>query len=260
MWVGKLIGGLLGYWLGGLFGALFGVLLGHLIDRGLAASRFVLGDLGRIHEIFFRSTFGIMGHVCKIDGRVSEAEIAAAESIMAQMNLSAEQRRAAIGYFNAGKRADFDLDRVLSEFRRVGRGQINLLRMFLEIQIQAALADGRIDEAERSALLYIARGLGLQESECARLEAFLAGNYQRAQANPPGARGDGLADAYCTLGVSPSNSDSEVKKAYRRLMNQHHPDKLAARGLPEAMIKMAQQRTQEIRAAYDFIKRARAMK
>ncbi|MCO6439673.1 MAG: co-chaperone DjlA [Nitrococcus mobilis] len=260
MWAGKLIGGLLGYWLGGLFGALLGVLLGHLIDRGLAVSRFVLGDLGRIHEIFFRSTFGIMGHVCKIDGRVSEAEIAAAESIMAQMNLSAEQRRAAIGYFNAGKRADFDLDRALSEFRRVGRGQINLLRMFLEIQIQAALADGRIDEAERSALLYIARGLGLQESECARLEAFLAGSYQRAQANPPGARGDRLADAYRTLGVSPSNSASEVKKAYRRLMNQHHPDKLVARGLPEAMIKIAQQRTQAIRAAYDSIKRARAMK
>ena len=258
--MGKFIGGLLGYLVGGLVGALIGLLLGHLIDRGLTASRFALGGLQRIHEVFFRCTFSIMGHVCKVDGRISEAEIAAAESAMAQMNLSTEQRRAAIEHFNAGKDANFDLDSALNEFRQVARGQINLLRMFLEIQIQAALADGRIDEAERGALLHIAQELGLEESEYARLEAFLTGSYRRAQPNRPGARGDGLADAYRTLGISPRESNSEVKKAYRRLMNQHHPDKLVARGLPETMIQMAQQRTQEIRAAYDSIKRARAMK
>src|SRR5690625_3529156 len=100
MWAGKIIGGLLGDWAGGIWGALIGVLLGHLIDRSLAVSRRGVGGLRRIHEVFFRSTFSIMGHVCKIDGRVSEAEIAAAESVMAQMNLSAEQRRAAIEHFN----------------------------------------------------------------------------------------------------------------------------------------------------------------
>lgn len=260
MWVGKLIGGLLGYLIAGIPGALVGILLGHLIDRSIAASRFGLGDLRRIHEVFFRSTFSVMGYVCKIDGRISEAEIAVAESIMAQMHLSAEQRRAAIEYFNAGKAADFDLDKTLTEFRQVVRGQVNLLRMFLEIQIQATLADGRVGEAKRGTLLYIARRLGLQESEYARLEAFLTGGYQRAQAGHPGAKIDALADAYRALGVSPQASDSEVKKAYRRLMNQHHPDKLVARGLPETMIKLAQRRTQEIQAAYESIKRARAMK
>lgn len=260
MWPGKIIGGLLGYLAGGLLGALLGVLLGHLIDRSLAASRFGLGGLRHIHEVFFRSTFSIMGHVCKIDGRISEAEIAVAESVMAQMNLSTEQRRAAIEHFNAGKAVDFNLDRALNEFRQVVRGQINLLRMFLEIQLQAALADGRVDEAERGALLYIAQGLGLQESEYARLEAFLTGGYQHSQANHPGTRGNALAEAYRALGVSSQSSDSEVKKAYRRLMNQHHPDKLVARGLPETMVKLAQRRTQEIQVAYDSIKRARAMK
>lgn len=259
-WAGKIIGGLLGYWMGGLAGALIGVLLGHLIDRGFTASRFGLGDLRRIHEVFFRATFSVMGHVCKVDGRISEAEIAAAESIMAQMSLSTEQRRAAIEHFNAGKAADFDLDNVLREFRQVVRGQVNLLRMFLEIQIRAALADGRVDEAERGALLYIAQGLGLQESDYVRLEAFLTGGYQRAQADHPGTQADALVGAYSELGVSPQASDSEVKRAYRRLMNQHHPDKLVSRGLPESMIKMAQQRTQEIQAAYDSVKRARAMK
>lgn len=261
MWVGKIVGALLGYLAGGLPGALLGLLLGHLIDRGLTRSRYGLAGLKRIHENFFRATFSVMGHVCKVDGRISKAEIAAAESIMAQMYLSGEQRRAAIDYFHTGKSVDFDLDATLQEFRRACRGQLNLLRMFLEIQIQAALADGRIDEAERGALLHIARGLGLQESEYTRLEAYLTGGYQREQASrPDGSQLDTLAQAYRELGINPQASDSEVKKAYRRLMNQHHPDKLLARGLPETMLRMAQQRTQQIRAAYESIKRARAMK
>lgn len=260
MWVGKIIGGLLGYLAGGPWGALLGILLGHLLDRGLATSRIGLGSLARVHEVFFRTTFSIMGHVCKIDGRISEAEIAAAESVMAQMNLPPEQRHAAIEHFNTGKSIDFDLDRALAEFRQVARGQISLLRMFLEIQIQAALADGRVDEAERSALLYIARELGLQESDYAHLEAFLTSGHERAQTNHREAQANALTEAYRELGVDPQASDSEVKKAYRQLMNQHHPDKLVARGLPESMIKMAQRRTQAIQGAYDSIKRARAMK
>ena len=62
-----------------------------------------------------------------------------------------------------------------------------------------------------------------------------------------------LANAYEMLSVSPGDSDAEVKKAYRRLMSQHHPDKLVAKGLPEEMMKLATEKTQEIKAAYEVI-------
>ena len=64
-------------------------------------------------------------------------------------------------------------------------------------------------------------------------------------------------EAYEMLGVSKNASDADVKKAYRRLMNQHHPDKLVAKGLPEEMIKLANEKTQQIKEAYERIKKSR---
>ena len=66
-----------------------------------------------------------------------------------------------------------------------------------------------------------------------------------------------LEDAYAILEVSPQASDREVKKAYRLLMSRHHPDKLVAKGLPEEMMKIATEKTQEIRAAYEIVKNSR---
>jgi DnaJ like chaperone protein len=257
-WIGKIIGALLGYASWGWFGAVIGLLLGHWFDTGLARTRYGLGDLKRVHEVFFRTTFRVMGHVCKVDGQVTEAEIAAAESVMRQMNLPPERRRAAIEHFQAGKAADFDLDAALDEFRSVCRGHLYLVRMFLETQIQAALADGHVAEGERRVLLHIARRLGLSESDYQRLEAFLTGSYQRTHAGPT--REDGLRAAYRELGVTPDASDTEVKRAYRKLMSEHHPDKQVAKGLPEEMVKLAHERTQEIQAAYEMVKESRGMK
>ena len=54
-------------------------------------------------------------------------------------------------------------------------------------------------------------------------------------------------------GISEQASPAEIKKAYRKQMSQHHPDKLLAKGLPEEMIKIATEKTQNIKAAYDRI-------
>jgi DnaJ like chaperone protein len=100
-------------------------------------------------------------------------------------------------------------------------------------------------------LVRIARGLGLTEADVAQLEALLR----------TGARGPSphhkLDDAYAALGLTASATEAQIKQAYRRLMSQNHPDKLAAKGLPESMRAMAEQRTREISVAYAQIKEAR---
>ena len=76
--------------------------------------------------------------------------------------------------------------------------------------------------------------------------------------NQPGKRR--WSEAYGVLGVAPTASDRDVKTAYRRLMNQHHPDKQAARGLPDSMMEIAKERTSEIRAAYEVVKSHRGFR
>lgn len=256
-WTGKLVGGGVGLLLGGWLGGALGLFLGHLYDRVRGVVRPVAEALRQLQETFFRTTFRVMGHISKADGRVSEAEIRAAEQIMARMNLSPEQRRAAIGYFREGKAPDFDLDDALDVLRGVIRFQPMLARFFLEVQLEVAFADGRIDEAERALLLRIAERLGLSAEDLRRLESLLRGERQRAGGRPSAP--DALAAAYETLGVSPQASDAEVKRAYRRLMSQHHPDKLASQGLPEEMMRLAKEKTQHIIAAYETIRKARGM-
>lgn len=256
-WIGKIIGAVAGYLLAGVFGVLLGLLVGHLFDRGLARGPGAAGARRSLaHAVFFRASFRVMGQVAKADGRVSAAEIAAAEQVMAHMRLSPRQREEAIAHFQVGKADDFDLDAELDRFLAVCRRHVNLLRMFLEIQLQAALADGGIDAPERDVLRRIARRLGLSDADFDRLEAMLSGRAgARATSGP-----EEVAAAYRTLGVSSDVSDAEAKRAYRQLMSEHHPDKLVARGLPEEMAEVAKERTQDIQGAWETVRRARGMR
>ncbi len=257
-WWGKIAGGTFGFMLGGPLGAALGAVLGHQLDKGVAdlSTRGRIAASEKTQTVFFTAVFTVMGYITKVDGRVSPNEIAMAEEVMRQMRLNAQQRDAAIGLFRQGKRADFPVNEVLDQLRHECGRRKTLLQMFLEIQIQAAFADGALDRAEKHALLHMAERLGFSRNRFQQILGFIEGAaaYERSAAT---GRQPSLADAYKTLGVTSRADDAEVKKAYRRLMNQHHPDKLVAKGLPEEMIKLATERTQEIRNAYEQIRNAR---
>jgi DnaJ like chaperone protein len=235
---------------------LLGAILGRNFDRGLTSadrpSMFDPGRQERVQAAFFTATFSVMGHIAKADGQVTTAEISAAEAIMTRMQLDPKQRKAAIRLFNEGKKEDFPLQEVLAQFRHECHGRRNLLQMFLEIQIATAMADGQIHGGEKRILFIIGEALGFDHSTIEQLFGFVGAGQA------PEREKHSLANAYRILGVGKDADDAEVKKAYRRLMNQHHPDKLIAKGLPEEMIKIATEKTREIKAAYDLVKESRS--
>ncbi|GIS91700.1 MAG: hypothetical protein CM1200mP20_17410 [Pseudomonadota bacterium] len=108
------------------------------------------------------------------------------------------------------------------------------------------MADGRLDATENRILLHSAEVLGFSAEEVENLIGLISGAASRPGQQP----GRTIQQSYAVLGCR-GNAGSEIKKSYRRLMNQHHPDKLGAKGMPEEMIKLATEKTQEIRAAWE---------
>jgi len=253
-WWGKIIGGYLGFVLGGPIGALLGAAVGHGFDRSSTADSYVPGGgftQQRAQAAFFTATFSVMGCVCKADGRVCESEIEIARRVMQQMSLSAAQKKAAMRLFNEGKKAGFPLEDVLLQLKSELGAAKNIRRMFVEIQISAAYADGVMHPDEKKLLVRICNIIGFPRYELDSIIAAIAAEFHHRGAGRGKPEKISLQDARAILGVTKNSNKGEIKRAYRRLMSQHHPDKLIARGLPEEMVKMATQRTQEIREAYD---------
>ncbi len=254
-WWGKVIGGTFGFMLGGPLGAVLGAALGHNLDKGLGElPDNVIGaghaNRERIQSAFFTTTFSIMGHVCKADGKVTEDEISLARQVMAQMELSHEQSRAAMGLFNEGKKASFPFTEALLQFRRECHQRTTLIRMFMEIQIAVAFADGVLHPSEQQLLLEMRDLLGIGHHEYEQLLSMFQAGQKHQQS-----RGMTPETAYGILGVSKQTPAKDIKRAYRRLLSQHHPDKLVSKGLPEEMMKIAATKTHEIKQAYECIRK-----
>jgi DnaJ like chaperone protein len=251
-WIGKGIGGLIGAFVLGPVGSLVGVLVGHQWDQAKSGGR----SVREISRLFFETTFEVMGQVAKVDGRVSEDEVRVARRIMQGMQLTDEQVQAAIERFTRGKSADYPLESRLGSLAEQIGGRGDLARAFVQIQLQAAVGAGDVGAAKRQALWRVASALGVSRAELAQIEAIVRGFARGGAA----AQVQSLDAAYRVLGVTAQASNDEVKTAYRRLMNQHHPDKLVARGLPKSMIGVAEQKTHEVRTAYERIKTQRGFK
>jgi len=247
----------------GPYGAALGALLGHQFDMESeqdSAAKGPASDPVVIGELFFRTTFQVMGHIAKADGRVSEQEIEAARAMMAELRLTPPQVQAAIAAFTAGKQSSFDLDAALDALARACAGRPDLLRVFLEIQVRVALGGNDLAPSVRRALQRVARRLGISVLELAQIEAVLRirrGSFAARAA--PNIAAQQLEQAYRVLEVAPAASPEELAKAYRRQLSRHHPDKLKANGLPDSMIEHAKQRTQQIIEAYELIRERRGL-
>jgi DnaJ like chaperone protein len=267
-WKGKVFGALVGFLLTRtLWGAVIGALIGQLFDQGAgfgtASGAGSAASSATISEVFFRTTFELMGHVAKSDGRVTEAEIDAARGLMQELRLGPREVEAAIACFRTGKSSAYDAELGVERLREVCGQRYDLKHAFMELQLRAALAGNGISPPARAILLRAAERLGMSGLEFAYMEAALRARQRTRGASAgsrPSAAAGSLADFYAELEIDAGISDQEVTKAYRRQMSRHHPDKLVANGLPESMAEMAKEKTQRIQEAYEEIRAARGMR
>ena len=267
IWWGKIIGAVLGYLISRPAGAVFGILIGHFFDRGLADyfSRphwpYHAEKRNLVQHIFFKTTFSVLGLLAKADGRVSEHDIQMAKTLMQELGLNHTQKKAAQQYFKEGKLPTFNLSQALTPLRKALHDNPELLKLFIDIQYRAAQIDG-LSIKKQFVLNTILSDMGF--SPLHKQYRFYEGfaNYTNDQkysssTNQQQQQGSvryGVLDhAYAILDVSPLTNKQDVKRAYRRLMSKNHPDKLIAKGFPEEMIKIANEKTQAISKAYQQI-------
>jgi len=274
-WWGKFFGAFFGYLTAGPIGALFGLLVGNFFDRGLSRHYsnphwfYHTEKRKEVQKIFFKSTFSIMGHLAKSSGRVSEQDINTAQMLMDEMQLNNEQKELAKQFFTAGKQPRFNLNAVLAELKKSCGDNRELLKLFIDIQYRTSKASG-LTSKKIKVLDVIFSQLGFSplhqqyrfyedfgsfysheepkaqsQSSSQSYSSYKKYNYQSSNTN--------LAHAYALIEVSPDSSKQEVKKAYRRLLSRNHPDKLIAQGLPQEMIKLANEKTHKLVKAYELI-------
>lgn len=253
----KLIGFIAGYYFLGFFGALLGLFVGSVIDRMRALGAGALNPLQNAirQAVFLETVFISMGKLAKADGRVSQDEIDHVEQFMQKLGMTAEHRQQAIALFKRGAEPEFDIEPVCRKFMAVCGHTRDLKQMLLVYLIVMALADGHLHPAEETLLTEIAGYLGYGPAAFRQMVEMVLNQTHFAGGQVSSAAA--LDDAYKALGVTKDSSDAEVKRAYRKLMSQYHPDKLMGQGVPEDMIAMATEQAKEIQLAYDLIKKNR---
>ncbi|TGD72844.1 co-chaperone DjlA [Mangrovimicrobium sediminis] len=262
MFYGKLIGGVLGLLTLGPIGLVAGIIVGHFFDRGLGgAFRFASPEnIARVQRSFFETTFLLSGYLAKADGHISQQEIDHTETVIANLGLNSDERREAIELFRRGAAAEFQPQATVSAFLETCSGQRQLQHTLLMFLVSLTLADHQVEPAEREALLEIGRLFGVAPAQLEQLlrMAQAQGHFHGGGQSAAPSR-DTLADAYAALGVSADIDDKALKHAYRKLMSENHPDKLIARGVPEHMVKLATEKSQEIQSAYETIRKSRGL-
>lgn len=253
----KYILAIAGFYFSGFLLALLGYFIGSAIDRAQSLGLGAINPLanGQRKVVFLETTFILMGKLAKADGHISKDEINHVEDFIRKMGMSSEHRQQAISQFKHGAEPSFDITSTIDNFMEHCGQTLHLKQVMLMYLIVMATADGQVDSAEQSLLKDIANRLGYSDIEFQQMLDMVLNQTHFGQGQPVSA--SSLDDAYKALGVTPEQSDQEIKRAYRKLMSQYHPDKLIGQGVPEDMVAVATEQAKEVQVAYDLIKKHR---
>ncbi len=250
--------------LGKTIALIFGLLVAYQFYRGFRKSVHTFERQGEsiasVSDEFVRALFSCMGHLAKSDGRVTEDEIRAARLIMHRLGLSPALVRRAVGWFDDGKLPGFPLVQTVREVRRVSGRSASRRALFLRLVLEVVLAKDMLRKEERAMIWTISTELGIGRVELAQLEAMI--RAQKGFKRSPAGDADAarLRKAYESLGVNSEASNTDIKTAYRRLMNKNHPDKISGSNPGADVIAEAERRTREVRGAYEMLKARRSIR
>ena len=258
MYIGKVIGGLAGALTGRWWAALAGALLGHQFDRGFErrSGGPQLAVTVAMRDVLFTS----LGALAKADGVVRQAEIDAARKLMHRLGLANGDVDAAIAAFRRGKSSELDLATLVSEYARRHRPSAETRSALMRLILAATIEGGSLNKPARARLWTIAQALNIGRVELVQMEAVLRAEAGVGEARAQRAADAELEDAYRVLELTVDASDRDVKKAYRRLMNRHHPDKLEGAGAAASEVERAEAKSRDIIRAYESIRRRRGFR
>jgi DnaJ like chaperone protein len=242
-WFGKIMGGSVGFMFGGPIGALIGASLGHALIDDKVRSR--ITESGRMtgHEkrqaVFFTATFAMLGKMAKADGRVCENEINVVRNFMRnQLRLDEPAQQFATSVFNEAKDNATPFEDYAIQFGQIFQTEPQLRMMFYEILFSVAMADQVLHPSEEKILRSAPKLLGLHQ------EVFETVRRQFVQ---------DISHHYAMLGLENGADMTTVKKTYRKLVSEYHPDKVISKGLPDDFVKFAENKFREINEAYEAI-------
>ncbi|GAB6905587.1 DjlA [Desulfosarcina cetonica] len=249
-WMGKIVGGTIGFAIGGPLGAIFGAAFGHAFDTGAEidekAAHQRLSSTEQHQLTFFVAAFSMLAKLSQTDGHVTREEIDSIETFMERdLHLTPQSRNVAVNIFRTALNAPGTFD----DFARQFYGQFQLkpqmLELMIDILIRVAVADGQMTAGEENLILSAVTIFNFSHSRYEQLKSQYVKTADKA---------------YAVLGCSPNDSDEQVKRCYRQRVQEYHPDKIAAKGLPEEFTRFAQDKFREIQDAWEQIKDARGIK
>jgi DnaJ like chaperone protein len=228
--------------------------------------------LSDIHELFLKTVFTLLGYVAKCDGAVNAQEIQRIEIFMKKMGLDLKHKRAAIRLFKVGAEPKFNAQNTINNFKSLANKSPNLTKTLLGYLINLARVDGLLVNEEVDAVQKVALGLGYSTTTFNELlnkgapqpnkENTVRNQDSRSKAhsnktNTLNTTNSSLAAAYDIFEMQASASNTEIKKAYRILANQYHPDKIIGQSLQANRTKASSENFKTIQAAYEDIKKSR---
>lgn len=249
-WLGKMVGGTIGFMIGGPIGAVAGAAFGHTFVDKRDNTSFIDTNIyqklsyGEEAQLtFFVAAFSMLAKIAKADGRVSEKEIESIDSFMFNdLHLDSQSRESAINIFRQAINSQESFEAFATQFYQTFSSQPRIIELMMDILFRVSVADGGITLEEERLLLSAARIFNYSPTDYARLKSMYIKESNRF---------------YAVLQCDETASNEEIKKQYRKLVSEYHPDKIASKGLPEEFINFAGDKFREIQEAYDNIKKER---
>ena len=265
-WLGKIIGGTIGFFLGGPLGMIAGAVFGHMFDKSEELEEdhdsstsngssnnqrryyFFNTGYGKSQMVFFVGCFSMLAKLASADGTVSEnAKRKIQEFMINDLHLAGNSYYNAVNIFNQAIGQTDTFESYAQQFYENFKSSPSILQLMIDIFYRVAYADGTISKNEENLIEYAANLFQIPQSV---LESI---RRKYGITNAP-------SKAYAVLGLTENATNDEIKKAYRKLILEFHPDTVASKGMADEFKEYATKRFREIQEAYEQISKERGIK